>query len=97
MTVVCIDIVCIIISYVHGGYIYICGCCLLCIAVYKHYNYLFFTWQYLRVFAHEKLRLFLWKIEDQAYKIRAGGNGPAAPVLAGPVFLKVKMKVYFYK
>ena len=28
---------------------------------------------------------------------RAGGSGPAAPVLAGPVFLKVKMKVYFYK
>ena len=28
---------------------------------------------------------------------RAGGNGPAAPVLAGPVFLKVKMKFKFYK
>ena len=29
---------------------------------------------------------------------RAGENGPAAPVLAGPVFLKVKkMKVNFYK
>ena len=28
---------------------------------------------------------------------RAGGNGPAAPVLAGPVFLKVKMKFNFYK
>ena len=27
---------------------------------------------------------------------RAGGNGLAALVLAGPVFLKVKMKVYFY-
>ena len=25
------------------------------------------------------------------------GNGPAAPVLAGPFFLKVKMKVQFYK
>ena len=28
---------------------------------------------------------------------RAGGNGPAAPILAGPVFLKVKMKFKFYK
>ena len=28
---------------------------------------------------------------------RAGGNGLAAPVLAGPVFLKVKMKFNFYK
>ena len=27
----------------------------------------------------------------------AGGNGPAAPVLAGPVFLKVKMKFSFYR
>ena len=27
----------------------------------------------------------------------AGRNGPAAPVLAGPVFLKVKMKFNFYK
>ena len=29
--------------------------------------------------------------------VRAGGNGPAAPVLAGPVFLKAKMKFNFYK
>ena len=29
--------------------------------------------------------------------IRAGGNGSAAPVLAGPVFLKVKIKIHFYK
>ena len=28
---------------------------------------------------------------------RAGGNGPAAPVLARPVFLKLKMKFNFYK
>ena len=28
---------------------------------------------------------------------RAGRNGPAALVLAGPVFLKVKMKFNFYK
>ena len=28
---------------------------------------------------------------------RAGKNGPAAPVLAGPVFLKLKMKCNFYK
>ena len=28
---------------------------------------------------------------------RAGGNCPAAPVLAEPVFLKVKMKFNFYK
>ena len=28
---------------------------------------------------------------------RAGGNGPAAPVLAGSVLLKVKMKFNFYK
>ena len=28
---------------------------------------------------------------------RAGGNGPAAPVLAGPVFLKVKINFHFYK
>ena len=28
---------------------------------------------------------------------RAGGNDPAAPVLAGPVFFKVKMKFKFYK
>ena len=28
---------------------------------------------------------------------RASGNGPAAPVLAGPVFLKVKMKFNFTK
>ena len=28
---------------------------------------------------------------------RAGGNGLAAPVLTGPVFLKVKMKFNFYK
>ena len=31
------------------------------------------------------------------YCIRAGGNGLAALVLAGPVFLKVKMKFQFYK
>ena len=28
---------------------------------------------------------------------RASGSGPAAPILAKPVFLKVKIKVYFYK
>ena len=28
---------------------------------------------------------------------RADGSGPAAPVLAGPVFLKVKVKFHFYK
>ena len=28
---------------------------------------------------------------------RAGGNGPTAPVLAGPVFLKAKMKFNFCK
>ena len=28
---------------------------------------------------------------------RAGGIGPAAPVLAGPVFLKVKTKFHFCK
>ena len=28
--------------------------------------------------------------------IRAGGNSSAAPVLARPVFLKVKMKFNFY-
>ena len=28
---------------------------------------------------------------------RASRNGPAAPVLARPVFLKVKMKFNFYK
>ena len=28
---------------------------------------------------------------------RAGGNGVAAPVLAGPVFLKIKKKFNFYK
>ena len=28
---------------------------------------------------------------------RASGNGPAAPVLTGPVFFKVKMKFQFYK
>ena len=28
---------------------------------------------------------------------KAGGIGPAALVLAGPVFLKVKIKVQFYK
>ena len=28
---------------------------------------------------------------------RAGGNGPAAPVLAEPVLLKVKINFYFYK
>ena len=32
-----------------------------------------------------------------AYYYRAGGNGPAAPVLAGPVFFKVKMNFHFYK
>ena len=31
------------------------------------------------------------------YTGRAGGNGPAAPVLARPVFLKVKMKYNFYE
>ena len=31
------------------------------------------------------------------YKYRAGGNGPAAPVLAKPVFLKVKIKIHFHK
>ena len=30
-------------------------------------------------------------------KGRAGGIGPAAPVLAGPVFLKVKTKFHFCK
>ena len=40
---------------------------------------------------------FLHKLQPLAYKfIRAGGNGPAAPVLAGPVFLKVKVKFHFY-
>ena len=29
--------------------------------------------------------------------IRAGGNGPSAPVLARPVLLEVKMKFNFYK
>ena len=28
---------------------------------------------------------------------KAGGNGPAALVLAGQVFLKVKMKIHFYE
>ena len=32
-----------------------------------------------------------------AYYIRAGGNGLAAPVFVGPVFLMVKMKFHFYK
>ena len=31
------------------------------------------------------------------FQLRAGGNGPAAPILVGPVFLKVKMKVHFYE
>ena len=39
------------------------------------------------------------------HRFRAGGNGPAAPVLAGPVFLNVKNRspflqkaeVHFYK
>ena len=28
---------------------------------------------------------------------KAGRNGPAAPILARPVFLKVKIKVHLYK
>ena len=28
---------------------------------------------------------------------RASRNGPAVPILAGPVYLKVKMKLNFYK
>ena len=28
---------------------------------------------------------------------RAGGNDPAAPVLARPFFLKIKIKFHFYK
>ena len=28
---------------------------------------------------------------------RANGNSPAAPVLAGPVFLKIKITFHFYK
>ena len=31
------------------------------------------------------------------YYGRASESGPAAPVLAGPVFLKVKVKFHFYK
>ena len=31
------------------------------------------------------------------YLDRAGGNGPAAPVLARQIFLKRKMKFNFYK
>ena len=31
------------------------------------------------------------------FHFRADGNGPTSPVLAGPVFLKVKNKVHFYK
>ena len=30
-------------------------------------------------------------------RCRASINGPADPVLAGPVFLKVEMKFHFYK
>ena len=31
------------------------------------------------------------------HRCRASINGPADPVLAGPVFLKVEMKFHFYK
>ena len=31
------------------------------------------------------------------HKSRAGGIGPAAPVLIGPVFLKIKTKFHFCK
>ena len=37
------------------------------------------------------------KLIQAVWYSRAGGNSPAAPVLAGPVFLKVKMEVHFYK
>ena len=37
------------------------------------------------------------KYMDFGIKCKAGGNGPAAPVLDRPVFLKVKMKIHFYE
>ena len=32
-----------------------------------------------------------------SYTPRASGNGLAVPILAGPVFLKVKINFHFYK
>ena len=37
----------------------------------------------------------VWYVSVLSCKVRAGKNGPAAPVLVGPVFLKVKMKFNF--
>ena len=31
------------------------------------------------------------------YSFRVSGNGPAAPVLAGPFFFKIKITFHFYK
>ena len=42
--------------------------------------------------APDKPKYLLWVCE-----CRASGIGAAAPVLAGPVFLKVKVKYHFYK
>ena len=42
---------------------------------------------------HDKLP---WGDNERDY-IRAGGIGPSAPVLAGPVVLKVRIKFCFYK
>ena len=43
------------------------------------------------------LKIFPSKYSGYTMHYRAGGNGPAVPVLPGPVFLKVKMKFHFSK
>ena len=45
-----------------------------------------------------QFRLYYMKCQiPTVTKIRAGGNDPTAPVLAGPVFLKVKITSIFTK
>ena len=46
---------------------------------------------------HSMSKLVIAKVCVCMCVFRASGNGLAAPVLAGPAFLKVKMKFNFYK
>ena len=49
------------------------------------------------IFPHIGIEYYLLMLTQAAYIVMAGGNGLAASVLAGPVFLKVKIKIYLYK
>ena len=66
------------------------------------YVYHFVFWIYFQPKAfklHLKCKLIVYYVCEYMYVCMCGAseNGPAAPILAGPVLLKVKMKFSFYK